>query len=300
MRYAMTLKAKSNFNWLLRCAGKRLPTSRFNQATPIYKFGCWMKLPALGNGSGLENMAVVRAAGGLEKFLMGLIMQSLGSYSFLTNALVRQQKTKLTTYNHWCAFLWGQGAIYRGRETDQRRLVGAIMRGAGFGSPKEGAWTVIATAATVIGLTFLKNWWVTCKDKPAPELAAPDVPPAPRKPGGSMPGLHVEARRRKTLRDLVIYGLMSMGMSEAGANKLVDGEMIYGADADVYRRICSLIFIRCTVCDNMTAIEHADLMHAVLYFDEDDMVVSYCLECQSLCEADVTAIDNGHVVHLHS
>lgn len=296
MRYILELRPTSGLNSLVRAAGRRLPTSLFNQATPVYKVVHWLKLPAFGSGSAFENMAVVQAAGGLEKFLMGLISQTLGSYSFLTNALVRQQKTKLTTYNHWRGFLWGEGAVYRGRETDQRRLVGAIMRGAGFGSPKEGAWTIV----TIIALMFLKNWWVTCKDKPAPELAPPDTPPKPRKPGGSMPTFKVPSRRRKTLRDLVIYALMSMGMSESGANKLVDGEMIYGADADVYRRICSLIFIRCTICDNMTAIEHSELMQAVLYFDEDDVVVSYCPHCRSFCEADVTAIDDGGVVHLHS
>ena len=89
-----------------------------------------------------------------------------------------------------------------------------------------------------------------------------------------------------------------MGMSSKGANDLIDGNVVYGSDAEIFRQICSLIFIQCTSCENMIAIDHDMLFDAVIYLPDDDLIVSWCPECDGFCEASVTTLIGSQVINL--
>ncbi|MDR3443679.1 hypothetical protein [Dyella sp.] len=317
MRIVFYLCEASGLNTFVRAVGRRLPTSRFNQLTPFQKIQHWFgfgpERVATNPGGAMVNRAVVRGARSGEQWFFAFIHENVSWMSPFTNAFLQTQGSRLTTVNHWRSFFWGRDAIYRGRETYQRRVLGACLRAGGFGTPFE----AVKTIAVGFALGMLKRWWDELLaggggvDTPAPvDPPPPEMPPQGRtvtgrdqkhagRVGFRLPPMHIpRTRTRRTLRDLVIFALMSMGMSRQGAEDLVDGEVIYGADADVYRQICRLIFIQCLACEDMTAIDHEELLNAVVYFPDDDMLVSWCPSCGTYCEANVTTLMGDRVFNL--
>jgi hypothetical protein len=225
----------------------------------------------------------------------------------VTSGFVAQHPGKLTAYNEWVVFFCGEGSSHQGRERSHRRIFSAYLRGAGFGTPRQGFNTV----SFICAMWMLKMAWDYYRDDgdEEPSTTPPELPPPtggdetvverPQRRGLPRLGLRLmdPPHPPLTLRELVIQALIGMGMSRRGANDLVDGRTIYGVDAQVYRRICSLVFIRCTECNEMIAIEHAELFDFVLLVG--DLLVIYCPNCGTWTVADVTTIRTTQVFHLH-
>jgi hypothetical protein len=281
-----------------------LPTNVFVKLTPLRKVE---KIFGISFQRDIRERSIHQLPEQVSEMVEKTINPIMDWFS-LTSGFVAQHPGKLTAYNEWVVFLCGQGSSHRGRERSHRRIFSAFLRGSGFGTPLQGFYTVCFVAA----MWMLKMAWDYSRRDGGDEESDTTPPPLPPPTGGDETVVERPQRRGLprlglrlmdppdpplTLRELVIEALIGMGMSRQGANDLVDGRTIYGVDAQVYRRICSLIFIRCTECEEMIAIDHADLFDYVLLVDE--VLVVYCPNCGTWTVADVTTIRTTQVFHLH-
>ncbi len=162
---------------LIRGVGKKLPTTRYAKMEPVKKFEhltgwqfvdslpIWMRRNKVSDMKSLGD----KLTGGQMDPILRKLFGSTYPYAHVTNVnevvvactramlevvftkrigaplnriLVQQQTSSLTPVNAWRKFLWGKAGVLKGRETYQRRLLSNILRGGGFSSPSEGAWTI--------------------------------------------------------------------------------------------------------------------------------------------------------------
>lgn len=296
--------------------GKRLPTSKFMQLTPDRKLKKLLKRLGFHSDVNMSGDLLHKVADHLE----GQINPYSDFWS-LTKAMVKQQESTLSTTNVWRVFLWGPGTAKRGRPRSHEIIVGFIMRGGGFGTPREGRDTLALWFCYMFIFLMIMSARKALEDIESPTLEIepgddeelqPSIegpketviepPPDPDMP---VPRLGIRLKRpmpgpgllgEPNLEKAVILALMGMGMSRQGAMDLINGRSVYGSDLEAYRRILDMIFIRCTECGDMIGIDHNEIWDFIILIDDD--LISYCTECGTWTTVDVTAVQTTQVFHL--
>lgn len=189
-------KFVGNLWGMIRAAGKELPTTAYAKLEPIQKFEritgwvfsehlpIWLRRNKISDTYDLADKMsggqmqpiiqrlfkssypypnVTNINNAIASFTQAVLEVATGSLSApLNRVFVQQQSSALTPVNAWRRFLWGNASVLRGRESYERRLLSNILRGAGFASPKEGAWTLwswtFSAVALWVSVEAIKGW----------------------------------------------------------------------------------------------------------------------------------------------
>jgi hypothetical protein len=297
---------------LVQAFATRIPTQKFQQLTPVKKAETYFKI----NFSRFADNSVVnyfagQASGAVESAfwtkVSGVIgWDGLASLTPFTQLYVEQYKGTVSPLNTWRIFLYGEGSAKRGRPTDTERCANAVLRMSNAGTPGGLFKTIL------IALVFylLALWWKQEKEAEKPESLppvadSPDQPPTPSPdppPTREQVGIMIESATKSddtpTLQGLLKSVLRQLGMTPGGADDLLAGKLIYGNDANIYRHLCSLVFIECLECGSMVAIEHAELFNALIYLPDEEILLAYCEECEAFTEVRVSTFYSNSVVHI--
>lgn len=297
---------------MVKACASRIPTQKFQQLLPLKKAAFY-----LGAGSSqftdssVMNYLAGKASGTAESAfwtkVSGVIgSDGLGSLTPFTQLYVQQYKGTVSPLNTWRIFLYGEGSAKRGRPNNTERCVNAALRMSNAGTPGELFKTIL------IALVFylLALWWKQGKEAEKSESLppvddSPDQPPTPSPeppPTKEQVGIMIHdapsSDNTPTLQDLMKAVLGQLGMTPAGADDLLAGKLIYGNDANIYRKLCSFVFIECLECGNIVAIKHTDLFNALIYLPDEAMLLAYCEECEAFTEVKVSTFYSTSVVHI--